>query len=130
MSSKKKVKKTNHDAVSSLFTDLLQLLEVENDKNSDVIDKLKEAKNEFFEESNKTKLRALQKQIAAALRGTPKDSRPNDESKVGFFLWVLETIPDAEEGLRLIDELDWCPDAFRKEIWNNYTEARFNYNTL
>lgn len=113
--------------VRDLFARLKAEMDCDDKCDSSIFGQVEEAERDFFKPSVRKKLQEFKMDIAAILRTTPKASRPNLDHKVGFFVWVAENVPDSMERMKLIDELEECPDSFRGEITQHFEKASYKY---
>lgn len=132
MSTTKRKKKTpkpevNYELVRSLFKELMSEMDADGECDNELIEKVHGAEKEFFSGINKVALGEFQKAVAAALRKTPKSARPAFDSQIEFFLWVVATVPGADEKLRLLDTLSWSPCSFRTSLRDHYEDAKYDY---
>lgn len=118
----------NYEVVRDLFQQLKTEMDIDDNCPSHIFDKIKEAEKDFFEPAVRKALAKFQHEIAATLRATAKESRPDLDHQIGFWVWVAESgIPDAMQKMRMLDALEQCPDSFRGTIRQNYAKSGHKY---
>lgn len=79
----------------------------------------------LFEDFYRDSILRFQTRVAAHVRSTNSGTKLNDQ--IGFFLWVLDTFPEARTVLPYYDRLRACPDGFRHQIRANWEDANHEY---
>lgn len=133
-SKKSKAKETksplDREKVQRLISEIRQeLLDCEEDIDLDTFDKLEAVETDIFGEFYKKRVRFLQTAIAKKLRAAKGNSMPQF-TRVRFYIWTLENIPEARQILPLIDHLEWCPDSIMSQVENHYQEPKFDYYAI
>lgn len=78
---------------------------------------------------DKNTLRSFMQTIAKTLRSTDEQGRP-EFTRVKFFLWVVQYIPDATHILPLLDDVEWCPETFMRTIKAHYKNPKVTYKSF
>jgi hypothetical protein len=115
--------------VRDLFARLKAEIDIDDKCDSRLFGQIEEAERDFFRPSVRKKLQEFKQEIAANLRATAKTSRPDLDHKVGFYVWVAENVPNSMERLKLIDEIEECPDSFRADIKEHFMKTSYKYGS-
>ncbi len=121
---------TNYGLIKELYGQLTNELKKSKEvvDDDDILTQLNDSRTNFFQKKNEAAALLFMRKIALRLR-TTETALPCFDDKIGFFLWIIDNVDGAREGLTLLDDLGWCPDSFRSQLEEHYEDTGYNYKT-